>query len=59
MPSQEDRWNRPEYCPFCGQELNDPGAGFIDHLEDNEECAYEFDRWRAAIIDDVEGEWSG
>lgn len=55
----EDRWNRPDYCPFCGAELDDPGAGFIDHLKQSDECASEFETWRQAIAGDIEGEWSG
>lgn len=60
--SSSDReavWNDPDYCPFCGTELADGGAGFIDHVDDAPECGERFDEWLEAIRDDIGGEWSG
>ena len=48
-------WDDPERCPFCGAALADPGAGFIDHVEESEPCKLGFERWR----ENVSGEWSG
>jgi hypothetical protein len=58
-PRDSDRWDNPDYCPFCGSELTDPGAGFIDHLDSAPTCGARFDEWLDAIRDDMGGEWSG
>lgn len=52
-------WDDPDFCPFCGARLADPGAGFLDHLEDAETCRRRFDEWRENVLEDVGGEWSG
>ena len=26
-------------CPYCDEELPDPGMGFADHLEESPDCA--------------------
>jgi hypothetical protein len=48
-------WDDPERCPFCGAALADPGAGFIDHVEESEPCKLGFERW----CENVSGEWRG
>ncbi|WP_255198474.1 DUF7501 family protein [Halorarius litoreus] len=60
-PSAEraSAWNDPDYCPFCGAELTDAGAGFIDHVDANAECGERFEAWLEAIRDDIGGEWGG
>lgn len=50
-------WDNPDFCPFCGTELSDPGAGFIDHLETSETCRRRFKDWRENVAGDVSGEW--
>ncbi|WP_170977288.1 DUF7501 family protein [Halorussus salinisoli] len=52
-------WNDPNDCPFCGNELQNPGAGFIDHIEANPDCEEGFETWRSQIADDICGGWSG
>lgn len=54
-------WDNPDYCPFCGVQLADGGAGFIDHIEGdaNEACRERFEEWRENVAGDVGGEWSG
>ena len=51
-------WNNPDFCPFCGAELTDPGQGFIDHLDSTPTCKERFEDWRDEIKGDIEGEWS-
>ncbi|WP_340100092.1 DUF7501 family protein [Salinibaculum salinum] len=57
-PSTDD-WANPDFCPFCGTRLTDPGAGFIDHLDESESCRERFADWREHIADDIGSEWSG
>lgn len=52
-------WDDPDYCPFCGTELTDGGAGFIDHVDAETECGERFETWLEAIRDDIGGEWGG
>ena len=52
-------WTNPVTCPFCGDDLASPGAGFVDHIDENEDCEVEFDRWRDNLAGDLAGEWSG
>lgn len=52
-------WNDPERCPFCGDEIASPGAGFVDHVDESADCESDFDTWRDRITDDVAGGWSG
>ncbi|RKD97174.1 DUF7501 family protein [Halopiger aswanensis] len=52
-------WVDPIVCPFCGDELPSPGAGFVDHIDENEACEHRFDRWRTNIAGDIGGEWTG
>ena len=52
-------WSNPNVCPFCGTELADPGAGFVDHLADSNGCKDGFELWRGNIADDIAGGWSG
>ncbi|MGM0604844.1 MAG: DUF7501 family protein [Halobacteriota archaeon] len=53
------RWNGTERCPFCQSELADPGAGFVDHLEESSRCDAGFEQWREHIAGDIGGEWIG
>lgn len=50
-------WSDTDTCPFCDAELPDPGAGFIDHLDDSEACESGFDDWRTNVADDIRGGW--
>ena len=52
-------WTDPITCPFCGGELASPGAGFVDHLDENGACERAFDRWRENVAGDLVGEWTG
>ncbi|WP_195892432.1 DUF7501 family protein [Halopiger goleimassiliensis] len=52
-------WTDPITCPFCGGELASPGAGFMDHIDENGDCETEFERWRQNLASDLTGEWSG
>lgn len=52
-------WSDPITCPFCGDELASPGAGFVDHIHDNAECENGFEHWRENIAGDLAGEWTG
>jgi hypothetical protein len=46
-------------CPFCGDGIDSPGAGFIAHLREASDCADDFERWRDRIGDDMPGGWAG
>ncbi|APX95871.1 DUF7501 family protein [Natronorubrum daqingense] len=52
-------WTNPIHCPFCGTELESPGAGFVDHIEESDDCKQSFDHWRENITGDLAGEWAG
>jgi len=52
-------WSDPTTCPFCGDALADPGAGFVDHLGASPDCEARFDVWRDNVARDVRGEWAG
>ncbi|WP_436930150.1 DUF7501 family protein [Halosimplex halobium] len=52
-------WDNPDFCPFCGEQLPDGGAGFIDHTKESDTCRERFEVWRSNIADDVAGEWTG
>jgi hypothetical protein len=52
-------WNDPNHCPFCEDELETPGAGFVDHIGENPDCETGFETWRSNIAGDVPGGWSG
>jgi len=56
--SDTDRWSNPDFCPFCGVELTDPGQGFLDHIEATDTCNERFEDWRENIRDDIGSEWS-
>ena len=57
--SSESDWDNPDFCPFCGAELADAGAGFMEHIEDAATCRERFEDWRANIVEDVGEEWGG
>jgi hypothetical protein len=52
-------WNDPYHCPFCENELETPGAGFVDHLGENPDCEEGFEVWRSHVAGDLPGGWSG
>lgn len=52
-------WERPDFCPFCGTELANGGAGFIDHIDESTTCRERFEVWREQVIEDIHGDWSG
>lgn len=52
-------WDDPTTCPFCGGALRDGGAGFMDHIDENEACELGFERWRESVAGDIGGEWIG
>ena len=54
-------WDNPDYCPFCGADLRDGGAGFVEHIEqeDHATCRDRFEEWRENVVNDIEGDWSG
>ena len=52
-------WEGNETCPFCGDTLSDPGAGFIDHTRVSPYCRGAFDIWRGRVANDIGGEWLG
>ena len=58
-PTHAATWTDPTTCPFCSSELDDPGAGFIDHIDGNPDCAAGFDTWRTNVAGDMGGEWGG
>ncbi|MEF8779722.1 MAG: hypothetical protein V5A46_03465 [Haloferacaceae archaeon] len=55
----EPDWVGPSQCPFCGEALADPGAGFVRHLEQSPTCERGFERWRENVAGDLRGEWGG
>ena len=54
-----ETWSDPSQCPFCDTALASPGAGFVDHLDDSDDCRTEFDVWRGRVADDLGGAWTG
>ncbi len=54
-----ESWTDPHQCPFCGDALASPGAGFIAHLESAPACQDAFDTWRDRVGGDVSRGWSG
>jgi hypothetical protein len=52
-------WSDPEQCPFCGDEIDSPGVGFVDHVDEAPDCESEFETWRQRVTDDVAGCWGG
>jgi len=57
--SASETWDDPNRCPFCGDELPSPGAGFVGHVEESPACRAEFGTWRERVTDDLMGGWSG
>ena len=58
-PNRPTDWSGTETCPFCGTNLPDPGAGFIEHTKGSPRCRGAFEGWRNRIADDIYAEWSG
>lgn len=58
-PITDRNWSDPGTCPFCGSELPDPGAGFVDHLGASPDCEAYWDNWRENLAGDVRGGWAG
>lgn len=58
-PRSSSQWDNPDLCPFCGANLVDGGAGFIDHTKESEPCSERFEAWLTGIRDDMGGEWGG
>jgi hypothetical protein len=54
-----ESWTDPGRCPFCGDRIASPGAGFIAHLGESTDCAEAFETWRDRISDDIVGGWTG
>lgn len=50
-------WTDTDVCPFCDDEIADPGPGFMDHIAEHDDCAAGFDDWRTNVADDVTGGW--
>ncbi|WP_313691901.1 DUF7501 family protein [Halorarum halobium] len=57
--SATETWTDPNSCPFCGEQLPSPGAGFVDHIDETPDCESRFGVWRDRIGDDIQGDWSG
>jgi len=54
-------WSDPITCPFCGDELASPGAGFVDHIHDNAESVRTGSNTggRTSPVTSRAGEWTG
>ena len=57
--TQATTWNDPNHCPFCGESLPNPGAGFVDHVDETPDCETKFTMWREQITEDISGGWGG
>lgn len=44
-----------ENCMFCDEELDDPGLGFLEHVEDNPLCRTQYENWKVNLDDDWRG----
>jgi hypothetical protein len=58
-PRDSPEWDNPDVCPFCGADLPDGGAGFMDHVDEAPECRARFEAWVERVRDDIGGDWSG
>ena len=50
-------WDDPKQCPWCRATIEDGGAGFVAHIEENPDCAAAFEEWRNNVVEDVGAEW--
>ncbi|QLC34630.1 hypothetical protein EFA46_010580 [Halarchaeum sp. CBA1220] len=50
-------WDDPQECPWCGAAIENGGAGFVDHIDENPECAEAFETWQETVSDDVARGW--
>ncbi|WP_152419373.1 DUF7501 family protein [Halobiforma nitratireducens] len=57
LEAADREWDDPRRCPFCGDPIADGGPGFVDHVDETDECAVAFSRWREGIAGDVAEEW--
>lgn len=44
-----------EECMFCGDDLDDAGLAFLEHVEDNPECHTRYESWKV----DIDQDWGG
>jgi hypothetical protein len=58
-PRDSPEWETPDVCPFCETPLSDSGAGFVDHVAENDVCEERFEAWLGNVRDDMGGDWSG
>lgn len=58
-PQDSDDWANPDLCAFCGENLRDGGAGFMEHIETAETCKARFEDWLENISDDMGSTWTG
>jgi hypothetical protein len=54
-----ETWRDPDRCPFCGETLASPGAGFMTHVAERPDCEEAFETWRSRVSEDVAGGWIG
>lgn len=57
--STSESWSDPNRCPFCGDALASPGAGFVEHVEEAPDCAEQHGMWKENLSGDIAGGWSG
>jgi hypothetical protein len=48
-------WTTEYNCPFCDGNLDNPGAAFVDHIDENPECKSGHDAWKFHLSDDFGG----
>lgn len=58
-PRDSDEWANPDLCAFCGENLRDGGAGFMEHIETAETCKARFEDWLENISGDMGSTWTG
>lgn len=44
-----------ENCMFCDEPLDDPGLGFLEHVEENPTCQSRYEDWKVNLDDDWRG----
>lgn len=48
-------WTDATNCPFCDETLRNPGAAFVDHLEESPDCEAGHDAWTFHVAEDFGG----